>query len=105
MAEDTLSYTELRADRAGVVTAKGAEPGQVVGSGQMVVRLADPNEREAVFGDVYREPAFGLNGGCPQLPAVEVRLVGDQNLVTEGTIREISPGVDPLPGHTRSKSP
>src|ERR671911_236913 len=47
-AQDTLSYTELRADRAGVITAKGAEPGQVVASGQMVVRLADPNEREAV---------------------------------------------------------
>jgi RND family efflux transporter MFP subunit len=27
---------------------------------------------------------------------VEVRLVGDQNLVAEGTVREISPGVDPV---------
>ena len=92
-AQDTLSYTELRADRAGVITAKGAEPGQVVASGQMVVRLADPNEREAVF----QVPGAGLrlNGGA-EMPAVEVRLVGDQNLVTEGTIREISPGVDPI---------
>ena len=92
-AQDTLSYTELRADRAGVITAKGAEPGQVVASGQMVVRLADPNEREAVF----QVPGAGLrlNAGA-EMPAVEVRLVGDQNLVTEGTIREISPGVDPI---------
>ena len=94
LAQDTLSYTELRADRAGVVTAKGAEPGQVVASGQMVVRLADPNEREAVF----QVPGAGLRleGGSAQLPPVEVRLVSDQNLVTEGTIREVSPGVDPV---------
>jgi RND family efflux transporter MFP subunit len=92
-AQDTLSYTELRADRAGVITAKGAEPGQVVASGQMVVRLADPNEREAVF----QVPGAGLRletGAA--MPSVEVRLVGDQNLVTEGTIREVSPGVDPV---------
>jgi RND family efflux transporter MFP subunit len=93
-AQDTLSYTELRADRAGVITAKAAEPGQVVASGQMVVRLADPNEREAVF----QVPGAGLRltGGPAELPPVEVRLVGDQNLVAEGTIREISPGVDPV---------
>jgi len=93
-AQDTLSYTELRADRAGVITAKGAEPGQVVASGQMVVRLADPNEREAVF----QVPGAGLRltGGPSELPPVEVRLVGNQDLVTQGTIREISPGVDPV---------
>ena len=92
-AQDTLSYTELRADRAGVITAKGAEPGQVVASGQMVVRLADPNEREAVF----QVPGAGLRlDAGAELPPVEVRLVSDQNLVTEGTIREVSPGVDPV---------
>jgi len=92
-AQDTLSYTELRADRAGVITAKGAEPGQVVASGQMVVRLADPNEREAVF----QVPGAGLRlEAGVAMPAVEVRLVSDQNLVTEGTIREVSPGVDPV---------
>jgi RND family efflux transporter MFP subunit len=93
-AQDTLSYTELRADRAGVITAKGAEPGQVVASGHMVVRLADPNEREAVF----QVPGAGLRlEAGAAMPTVEVRLVGDQNLVTEGTIRESIP----LPGRTR----
>jgi RND family efflux transporter MFP subunit len=93
-AQDTLSYTELRADRAGVITAKGAEPGQVVAAGQMVVRLADPNEREAVF----QVPGAGLRlkEGAKDLPPVEVRLVGNQDLVTQGTIREVSPGVDPV---------
>ena len=57
----TLSYTELRADRAGVISAKGAEAGQVVASGQMAVRLADPSEREAVF--QVPAPASGWRGG------------------------------------------
>lgn len=92
-ANDTLSYTELRADRDGVITAKAAEPGQVVAAGQMVLRLADPDEREAVF----QVPGTSLR---PErrtgLPPVEVRLVSDHEVVTEGSIREISPGVDPV---------
>ena len=92
-AQDTLSYTELRADRAGVISAKGAEPGQVVASGQMVVRLADPSEREAVF--QVPGASIRLEGG-KELPPVEVRLVSDPDIVTEGTIREVSPGADPV---------
>src|SRR3954463_4737003 len=92
-AQDTLSYTELRADRDGIITAKGAEPGQVVAAGQMVVRLADPRERDAGFqvaatGTKLRDSADS--------PPVEVRLVGDPSAV-EGRIREVSPGVDPVP--------
>ena len=44
----------------------------------------------------FREPASGSKAGSAELPPVEVRLVSDQNLVTEGTIREVSPGVDPV---------
>ncbi|TIV46766.1 MAG: efflux RND transporter periplasmic adaptor subunit, partial [Mesorhizobium sp.] len=43
MAKDQLSYTELRAEFDGIVTATGAEAGQSVNVGQMVVRLADPS--------------------------------------------------------------
>ncbi len=92
-AQDALSYTELRADRDGVITAKAAEPGQVVAAGQMVLRLADPGEREAVFqvpGSATRLEGQGT------LPPVEVRLVGDPKIVTDGTIREVSPGADPV---------
>ena len=46
---DNLGYTELKADEDGVITAVGADAGQVVSAGQMVVRLARPGEREAVF--------------------------------------------------------
>jgi len=39
-ASENLGYTELKADNDGVITAIGADAGQVVGAGQMVVRLA-----------------------------------------------------------------
>ncbi|MDQ2101139.1 efflux RND transporter periplasmic adaptor subunit [Azospirillum isscasi] len=92
-AKDTLSYTELRADRDGVITAKAAEPGQVVAAGQMVLRLADPGEREAVF----QVPGTAIQlEGRSELPKVDVRLVSDPSIQTEGTIREVSPGVDPV---------
>ena len=92
-ARDTLSYTELRSDRDGVITAKAAEPGQVVSAGQMVLRLADPSEREAVF----QVPGAALRvEGRTEPPKVEVRLVDNPNVVTEGAIREVSPGVDPV---------
>ncbi|TWA67383.1 RND family efflux transporter MFP subunit [Azospirillum brasilense] len=92
-ARDALSYTELKADRDGVITAKAAEPGQVVAVGQTVLRLADPGEREAVF----QVPGASIRlEGQAGLPPVEVRLVNDARAVTEGTIREVSPGVDPV---------
>ena len=43
------SYTVLFADAPGAVTAVGAEPGEVVRAGQMVVQLARQGGRDAVF--------------------------------------------------------
>src|SRR5215204_6557162 len=48
-AQDRLSYTELRADVAGTVIAKGAEPGDVVRAGQMVLQLEREGRKDAVF--------------------------------------------------------
>jgi RND family efflux transporter MFP subunit len=39
-AHDQVDFTELKADAEGVVTAVGAEPGEVVQAGQMIIRLA-----------------------------------------------------------------
>lgn len=92
-ARDALSYTELRADRDGVITAKAAEPGQVVAAGQPVLQLADPGEREAVF----QVPGTTIRmEGQTEFPPVEVRLISDHKQVAEGTIREVSPGADPV---------
>src|SRR5467141_1744839 len=43
-ASENLDYTELKADNDGVITTVGADPGQVVSAGQMVVRLAQPGD-------------------------------------------------------------
>ena len=92
-AQDNLSYTELRADRDGVITGKAADAGQDVMAGQMVVQLADPDAAEAVF----QVPGASIRlEGNGALPPVEVRLVSDHSQVAEGTIREVSPGVDPV---------
>ena len=49
LGENRLSYTRLVSDVAGVVTAQGAEPGEVVGAGRMIVQVAREGARDAVF--------------------------------------------------------
>src|SRR5579859_7492429 len=48
-AEDQLGYTTLVADAPGAVIATGAEAGEVVRAGQMVVTLAHDDGADAVF--------------------------------------------------------
>jgi membrane fusion protein, multidrug efflux system len=88
-ASENLGYTELKADNDGVITAIGADPGQVVSAGQMVVRLAQPGEREAVFN--IAEGAFKKR---PTDPTVTVHLVSNPE-ETAGKVRYISPQADP----------
>ena len=52
-ANEALSYTALRAEAAGVITARNLEVGQVVQVAQTVFALAQDGERDAVF-DVLR---------------------------------------------------
>ena len=92
MAKDQLSYTELRAEFDGIATAVGAEPGQVVNVGQMIVRLAKPSELDAVF--AVAEAAietFKLD----DRPEVIVALLSDPTISAEGVVREVSPVADP----------
>ena len=89
-ASENLGYTELRADNNGVISAIGADPGQVVSAGQMVVRLAQPGEREAVFN--IAEGAFKKP---PTDPTVRVHLVSNREIETAGKVRYISPQADP----------
>ena len=48
-ARDNLAYTDLKSDVAGSVTAKGAEPGEVVAAGRMILQVARQGGRDAVF--------------------------------------------------------
>lgn len=91
LARDQLAYTELRADFDGVVTATGAESGQIVNVGQMVARLADPSSIDGVFS--IAEMAFA---GIPAeaLNEVEVALLGHPEITAVGRVREIAPVAD-----------
>ena len=90
-AIEQLGYSQIKADFAGVVTAIGAEVGQVVSPGQSVVTIARPDVREAVV-DIGEDFPLPLEVGLPfmvslqLLPAVQV----------EGSIREIAPQADPV---------
>jgi RND family efflux transporter MFP subunit len=87
---ENLGYTELEADADGIITAVGADAGQVVSAGQMVVRMARPGEREAVFN--VAETAFH---NPPKNPTVEVRLASNPDIETAGKVRYVSPQADP----------
>jgi RND family efflux transporter MFP subunit len=90
IAQDQLSYTDLSADAPGAVTAVGAEAGEVVRAGQMVVQLARQGGRDAVF-DVPEE----LIRTGPRDPVVEIALTGDPQVRATGRVREVSPQADP----------
>ena len=89
-ASENLGYTDLKADNDGVITAIGADAGQVVSAGQMVVRLAQAGEREGVFN--IAEGAFKTR---PKDPTVVVHLVSNPQIEVAGKVRYISPQADP----------
>ncbi|WP_245272326.1 efflux RND transporter periplasmic adaptor subunit [Xanthobacter sp. 126] len=91
MAEDRLGFTELKADSAGVVTQRRAEPGEVVQAGQPVIEVARQDGRDAVF-DV---PA-ALLSGIPGDPEVTVALATDPAITATGRVREVAPQADPV---------
>ena len=91
IARDRVSWTTLEADAPGTVTARGAEPGEVVQAGQMIVRLARQGGRDAVF-DV---PAQLLRS-APSDSEITVRLTDDPSVMATGRVREIAPQADPV---------
>jgi RND family efflux transporter MFP subunit len=93
LAKDQLSYADLVAEFDGIVTAVGAEPGQVVNVGQMVARLARMTDKDAVF--AISESAFRGPPGGGERPEVVVSLLSNPNISADGVVREISPVADP----------
>ena len=89
-AQEQMSYTDLLADAAGTVTAVGAEPGEVVAAGRMIVQVAREGGRDAVF-DV---PAQLIRTG-PRDPVVEIALTDDPRIRATGRVREVAPQADP----------
>src|SRR5215470_12832551 len=91
-AEEQLTYTELKSDAAGVITEKGAEVGEVVPAGKMILKVAQQSGRDGVF-DV---PAQALRDGLSVGEQVEVWLADHPDIKARGQVREISPEADPV---------
>ncbi|WP_206030233.1 efflux RND transporter periplasmic adaptor subunit [Roseomonas sp. AR75] len=96
IAENRLGYTELVADASGTVTARGAEPGEVVAPGRMIVRIARQGGLDAVF-DV---PPV-VKDQAPSNAVIEVALTLDPAVRAQGRVREVSPSADPVTGTFR----
>ncbi|MGV7210044.1 efflux RND transporter periplasmic adaptor subunit [Oxalobacteraceae bacterium A2-2] len=89
VALNASRYAELLADEDGVVMETLAEPGQVVGAGQAVVRLARAGSREAVIQlpETLR-PAIGS--------VAPATLFGDSGTAVPATLRQLSHSADRL---------
>ena len=93
IAQNRLDDTSLFADAPGEVTARVVEAGQVVAAGQMVVRIARQEGRDAVF-DV---PPAILTRGRRDDP-ISVALSIDPAVRAMGRVREVSPQADARTG-------
>ena len=96
IAKRRLNDTSLYADAPGVVTAIGAEPGEVVAGGRMVVQIARDGGMDAVF-DV---PAALLETS-PADPDIAVALSQSPTVRAMGRIREVAPRADTVTGTFR----
>lgn len=98
-ADNQLTYTDLRADRDGVVTALEIETGQVVSSGQPVIRLAQLDEKE-IHIDIPEHRVAELK----QRQDVMVTLWADSDKQIKARIREIAAAADPVSRTYRVKA-
>jgi membrane fusion protein, multidrug efflux system len=89
-AQEQRSYTELRVDYPGVVTATQAEVGQVVQPGQPVLTVARPEIREAVV-DLPDDLAATLDSDSRFVVSLEP----DPSQRVNAQPREIAPQADP----------
>jgi RND family efflux transporter MFP subunit len=97
-ASDALSYTELRAEVAGIITARSIEIGQVAQAAQPAFTLAQDGPRDAVF-NVF-ESIFFMKLASN---AIEISLISDPKIRAIGHVREVAPTVDAKSGTVRVK--
>lgn len=85
IAHDQVSFTELKADAPGIITTIGPGGGEVVQAGQMILRLARHDGRDAVF----NVPAQVIRS-APSDPQITVSLSDDPAVTASGRIREVA---------------
>lgn len=97
-ARDLLGYARLVAEFDGVVTATGAEVGQTVSAGQMVVTIARPDLRDAVI-DVPDWMADEVSPGTRLGLSLEIA----PTITALGQVREVAPQSDAMTRTRRVK--
>jgi membrane fusion protein, multidrug efflux system len=90
-AQDLVGFTELNADAPGIITATGPSAGEVVQAGQMIVRLARKDGRDAVF-----EVPAQLIRSAPRDPRISVSLTDDPTVTARGRVREVTAQANPV---------
>lgn len=111
LAQNRLSYTRLFADVAGVVTARGPEPGEVVSAGRMIVQVAREGARDAVFDvpaqikdaaplDPSNSVSLGREGkpNAASSRDLSIALAMNPKITATGKVREVAPRADPVTG-------
>lgn len=93
LAKNRLGYTRLFSNVGGVVTSRGAEPGEVISAGRMIIQVAEEGARDAVF-DV---PASVKNQATRDAQ-ITVALTSDPSITAVGRVREVAPRADPVTG-------
>lgn len=88
-AQNQVAYTDLRADRKGIVTAINADTGQVVAAGTPVVAAAVDGEKEVQIAVPELEIAQFQPG-----KAVKVSFWSDDRMVLDGKVREVAGSAD-----------
>ncbi|MER9653905.1 efflux RND transporter periplasmic adaptor subunit [Mesorhizobium sp. M0152] len=89
-AKNQVIYTDLKADRNGIVTSVGADVGQVVGSGTPVITVAVDGEKEVLIAVPEMEIAEFKPG-----KNVKAGFWSDNALALEGKVREVAGSADP----------
>lgn len=98
-AREQLSYTVLKAGFDGIIVGRSAEVGQVALPGETIFTIAEDGPRDAVF-DVQES----LIAHPPKTTGhAEIALLADPSVRTTGSVREVSPTVDPAAGTVRVK--
>ena len=88
-AENQVTYTELKADRNGIVTSISADTGAVVAAGTPVVTVALDGEKEVQIAVPENDIAQFKPG-----KTVKASFWSDSKLVLDGKVREVSGSAD-----------
>jgi membrane fusion protein, multidrug efflux system len=89
VSDNQAQYTQLTADRDGVVTYVHAEPGQVIESGEVIVKIADTRAIDVLVAvPESRMAEVKLNA------PVIIKLWSDRQKSYRGVVREMSPAAE-----------